>query len=409
MGTTRDQPYVGDRIVHDADSHVLETPGWLLDHVDPDLRPRLAPLWMRGLGPFAEGAAAKMDAACADPEQRADLEEHLLDRKNWWALGATRPTERSAALDLLGFSSQLVFSTHSSRTMLAPSGPGFDGSEADPLARLDDPDLVYGLVRAHNRALASFCSTDPRLLAVGWLRLDDPSRAVHEAVHALDLGCAALEIPSYPLGPCSLTHPALDPIYSLLEEAGRPLIFHLGSGGEIPNHVFRNNGRPEPVDPRGNADRMRPLRSVGLVGPVEMALAALILDGVLEDHPRLAVGVIEHGSVWVPGFMRRLDLAVDLDRQMRSNEMQVGDLPMPPSEYVLRQVRFTPFPAEPLEWVIEQSDPRLYLFSTDYPHAEGGTDPYGEFNRALAAFDDVVQDQFFRRNFEQFISGNLPV
>ena len=45
-------------------------------------------------------------------------------------------------------------------------------------------------------------------------------------------------------------------------------------------------------------------------GPMQ-ALSLLILDGVLERHPKLMFGVIELGSVWVPGFMRQLDSAFE--------------------------------------------------------------------------------------------------
>ena len=40
-----------------------------------------------------------------------------------------------------------------------------------------------------------------------------------------------------------------------------------------------------------------------------------------------------------------------------------------------RQVRFTPFPTEPVGWMIEQAGAELFLFSSDYPHPEGGRDP----------------------------------
>ena len=54
--------YVGDRVVHDADAHLMEHPRFLLDHVDADLRDRLSPLWMRGLAGFAGEVIAVMDA-----------------------------------------------------------------------------------------------------------------------------------------------------------------------------------------------------------------------------------------------------------------------------------------------------------------------------------------------------------
>ena len=30
--------YIEDRIVHDADAHIMETPYWLRDYADPSLR-----------------------------------------------------------------------------------------------------------------------------------------------------------------------------------------------------------------------------------------------------------------------------------------------------------------------------------------------------------------------------------
>ena len=46
-----------------------------------------------------------------DPAAVADAEKNLMLRKGWEALGAFDPDERRRALDLLGFNSQLVFTT----------------------------------------------------------------------------------------------------------------------------------------------------------------------------------------------------------------------------------------------------------------------------------------------------------
>jgi hypothetical protein len=42
------------------------------------------------------------------------------------------------------------------------------------------------------------------------------------------------------------------------------------------------------------------------------------------------------------------------------------ELPLPASEYVHRQLWFTPFPTEPVGWLIEECDDDLFLFSSDY-------------------------------------------
>ncbi|MDP9441596.1 MAG: amidohydrolase [Actinomycetota bacterium] len=398
--------YVGELVVHDADSHVMERRDWLLAHTDPEVGSRLGPLWMRGLGDFAERVVAEVAAARYHPDHRRELEAQLLQRKNWWALGAADPDDRSRALDLLGFRSQLVFSTHSSRSLLAPLGPsvGVGQNRPGPLA---DIGLLYEAAAAHNRAIAEFCRRDPRLLAVAWVPLDDPARALVAAREALQLGCAAIEVPSEPRGSRSITHVDLDPLWALLEQAARPLVFHLGSGGEIPNPFFANTGKPQTSDPHGNAEPLRRLRVVGLAAPVEMAVAALVLEGVLERHPGLMVGVIEQGATWVPGFLRRIDLAVELDRTMRHAEWAPGDLLAAPSDYVLRQVRFTPFPAEPLDWIIDQSDVCLYMFSTDFPHAEGGDDPLGSFLDRLTGYPPPVVEAFLHGNFEALMGPAL--
>jgi len=44
------------------------------------------------------------------------------------------------------------------------------------------------------------------------------------------------------------------------------------------------------------------------------------------------------------------------------------------------------------------SDPRLYLFSSDYPHAEGGRDPLGRFSKSLAEAGEATLRGFLAEN-----------
>ena len=50
-----------------------------------------------------------------------------------------------------------------------------------------------------------------------------------------------------------------------------------------------------------------------------------------------------------------------------------------------RHLWFTPFPGEPVGWMIEQAGDDLFMFSTDYPHPEGGRDPLAKFEEAMPA------------------------
>src|SRR3954464_12641026 len=103
--------YAGDRVILDADSHIMELPGWLEEYADPDDREGLRPLYLRAAGAAADRAIAAAQGRKGDSAGAQRLEEALLKAKGWGALGAFDSAERSRALDLLGFQQQFVFST----------------------------------------------------------------------------------------------------------------------------------------------------------------------------------------------------------------------------------------------------------------------------------------------------------
>ena len=125
----------------------------------------------------------------------------------------------------------------------------------------------------------------------------------------------------------------------------------------------------------------------------EQFLSALVLDGVLEAHPDLRGGCIEQGAMWVVPWLRRLDLA---QRTFSRTEPTLRDLPLRASEYVHRQLRFTPFPGEPVGWMIEQCGDDLFLFSSDYPHPEGTKDPVARFEATMDCVTAEARDRLLR-------------
>jgi hypothetical protein len=101
------------------------------------------------------------------------------------------------------------------------------------------------------------------------------------------------------------------------------------------------------------------------------------------------------GAGWVPDLLRRLDHAVSI---WRRSEPELAAMRRLPSEQAVAQLRFTPYPFEDVGQIARESDPRLYLFSSDYPHAEGGRDPLRRFERSLAQAPPADQDAFFASN-----------
>ena len=98
--------YAGGRRVVDADSHVMEWPGFLTENADPHVRDRLPPIagGLSGLD-ITQGAHTDSERARLI-ELGADLTR--LGPKWHAALGGVDGVERSAALDLLGFEHQVV-------------------------------------------------------------------------------------------------------------------------------------------------------------------------------------------------------------------------------------------------------------------------------------------------------------
>ena len=47
----------------------------------------------------------------------------------------------------------------------------------------------------------------------------------------------------------------------------------------------------------------------------------------------------------------------------------------------------------------------MLMFNTDYPHMEGGTDPFGDFETSLNAVGATAAelDKFYSKNFEDLM------
>ena len=382
---------VPEFVLHDADSHVMETADFFRDFADPDVRAKMKPLPIGAVRPGETSFIDELRVRHRDPDYRARDEAELMTRKNWSATGSFLKEDRSRALDLLGFASQLVFNTFASARLVA-------------LEHGDDLDLCYGVARAHNRALADFCGADRRLLATGYVPLADFSRARAAAEEALALGCRALLIASACPKGHSPSHVALDAVWSVAQEAGAPILFHVGGGGQLLDPSYFENGLPPVPDFHGGAENFRSVDYMAIPVPVMQTLATMILDGVLERFPRLMFGVIEQGASWLPGWMRLLDSALDA---FRKNEERLQRLSLRPSDYVRRQVRVTPYPAEDVGWIAAQAGPELCLFSSDYPHVEGGRNPLKRFEASLAGASLETKRRFYGANMAELMGPML--
>jgi len=381
--------YVENRIVHDADSHLMELTDCLDDFLDPKFRAAYDELPKVKAWPRDGKLATHARKLHEDPAFRAGDVENLLTRKNYEALGSFRRDDRPHALDQLGFASQLIFTTWCLGNF------GLDES--------GDLDLCYAAAQAHNRMMTWFCSADRRMLATGYVPLADFERAKTTAREAIALGAKALLIPSKCPRGHSPSHIAFDPIWAMAQEAGLPIVFHVGGEMKM-NPDYFENGLPRVKDFHGGEENFTSLSFMTIPHSVMETLAALIFDGVLDRFPKLKFGAIELGGSWLPSWMRYLDAGYGA---FFKHEERLKKLSLKPSEFVKRQIRVTPYPHEDSGWIIANSAEEICLFSSDFPHVEGGRNPLKRFNESLAGISPRAVERFYCDNFIDLMGEGL--
>jgi predicted TIM-barrel fold metal-dependent hydrolase len=378
-------PYVEGQIVHDADSHVMELPGRLETYLAERHRSEFGEKAKRFS--LSEEVKQRAERLHDDPAFREAAPDNLLLRKNFEAMGAFRPEDRSRALDLLGFASQLVFTTD---------------ALGNYLLERREPALALAAARAHNRMMVDFCAVDRRLLPTAYVPLVDRAQAIAIAREAIELGAKGLMIPSEAPG-YSPSHIELDPLWAMAQEAGLPILFHVGGEAKM-DSAYLDNGGPAVKDFHGGSENFTGLTYMAIPLSVWQTLSALVIDGVFDRFPRLKFGAIELGASWLPSLMRFMDSG---GAAFRKGEERLQRLSALPSEILRRQLRVTPYPHEDVAWIIANSGEEMCLFSSDYPHIEGGRNPMKRFSEALDGVSAQARQRFFCDNFVDLMGAGL--
>jgi hypothetical protein len=256
--------------------------------------------------------------------------------------GGFDPRERLRVLDAEGIDAAVLY-------------PGL----ALSLPAIHDPALAVASCRVYNDWIAEFCAADPqRLFGVAALPLQDPPAAAAEARRAVrELGLRGAFCRPNPLNPDGrlLHDPALDPVWSALEDLDVPLAFHPAGLWDMP----------------GTSRAMAGWMAPGTHHPVilffdsYLTLANLVYAGVLERHPRLRVAVLECGGGWIAHWMDRLD------EFAASYGWQLRHLRLKPSEYFLRQGWVSFDPGERTMGAVARfTGSERLLWASDFPHSD---------------------------------------
>ncbi len=242
--------------------------------------------------------------------------------------------------------------------------------------------------RAYNRFMADLCGEGAgRLFGVAPVLLHDPAWAVEEIARVRAQGVRLAMIAPAPVNGKPLSHPDFDPVWAAFSAEGVAPVFHV-SEFESPIDPAWRQGEQE--------DGEQLFDSIFLYLAPAIALANLILHGVLERFPDLRIGVVELTASWVPSFLLHIDGASDF-YTLRHGE-PYHKLAERPSEYFLRQVRVAALPYELPNRLVPKVGENTYMIGSDWPHAEGVADPRAAAERAVAGLVDSARGNILGAN-----------
>ncbi len=312
------------------------------------------------------------------PELAVDADGNLLfkvDGKVVYGPAERKPT----AEDLLReFRSDPSQGTDLDRRLHDMAVEGVDGQVIFPNIGLGcsmgDEGVAYyqAWARAHNDFVWDlFSPYQHRFKPAGMIPIDDIELAVAEAGRCIKRGFCTLFLPAVvPWQPYWM--PVYEPLWSLAEEAGVPLNFHIFSGNLALRNDFASAGDLD----QSRYEKARRAAKVSddteeLLDAV-LGLAAgmspivnLTGAGVLERHPKLRFVVTESECGWLAWLLQAMD-------QMQERRyIAMRKLPLRASDYFKRQGAIT-ISDDPVALNnVEQTGCDCLIWGNDYPHDEG--------------------------------------
>jgi predicted TIM-barrel fold metal-dependent hydrolase len=116
-----------------------------------------------------------------------------------------------------------------------------------------------------------------------------------------------------------------------------------------------------------------------------LACTDLIVNGVLERHPDLRIGIVELSALWIPLYLMMLDGGVLFTSRL--NGRAPARLSLRPSDYFRRQIRVSAFAYEQPVALREQLGGDVLMCGSDYPHSEGTETPAADYGIAARPED----------------------
>jgi predicted TIM-barrel fold metal-dependent hydrolase len=209
------------------------------------------------------------------------------------------------------------------------------------------PEWALAFAKAYNNWLyEKYLKVNPRFKGVALIPMQEPEMAVEELRRAVTkLGMVGFMVPSNGLKR-HVSAKEFWPIYEEAEKLNCAVAVHGGSYSDLGFNTFT-------VFPA--------TRALGMPFPLAIAMAGMIVDGVLDRFPRLRVGFLEGGTAWIPLVVDRLE-----------RELEYGGLELKrrPEDYFRSGRIFVGCEGneKALAYAIERVGVEPFMFASDFPH-----------------------------------------
>ena len=249
-----------------------------------------------------------------------------------------------------------------------------------------DPELAAAHARAYNTWMLEVCTGyRKRLYPVGHLTLRNPGEAVRELQRLAKADVKTVFVGALPIDGKSFGHPNFDPVWATAQELNIAVGIHL-----VVHSRYLGNEWYKDRDPGFM------FLSMNVIQDPRMALTTMVYDGVFERFPRLRVATIESASGWVAEWIDRLDYRF-------SYMGHTSQMKRPASEYFARNIWISADPQErTLPYMVDLVGDDKFFIGSDYPHAEGFTEPIARARQALAKLPPASVDKILGGNAAQF-------
>jgi predicted TIM-barrel fold metal-dependent hydrolase len=244
-----------------------------------------------------------------------------------------------------------------------------------------DPAALYANFRSFNRWLQEDWGfgEDNRIYGVPYLSLVDPAEATKDVEWMLEQGAKLIGLRTGPIFGKSPADPSFDPVWSRLNEARVPVMFHVCDGGATYAEFFGTQYGERPNPPLHQYSAFQ-WATCNFERPIVDTIMALILHNLFGRFPNVRVLSIENGSDWVAHTLKSMDKAYKLTYGRESTydgdkSATYGKLTAKPSDIFREHFYINPFVEEEVQPLVDIIGADHVLWGSDFPHPEGVKSP----------------------------------